>query len=79
MASEAVEENGDHSNWYFSITTYHLSPNVVGSFLKKKSQHLDRQLGSKGNETEVLLNSGSPPLKSKPSHRLIPHQIEKRF
>ena len=79
MASEAAEEKGNHSNWYFSAsskTTCHLSPNV-GSFLK--SQHLDLQHGGNGNETEVLLNSGSPSLKREPSHRLIPHQIEKRF
>lgn len=78
MAREAAEEKGDHSNWYFSITTCHLSPNAVGSFFKR-CQHLDLKLGGKGNEIEVLLNSGSPPLKGEPSHRLIPHQIEKRF
>lgn len=62
------------------MATCHLSPNVVVSFLKKKkSQHLDVHLGGKGNETEVLLNSGSAPLKRKPRHRLIRHQIEKGF
>lgn len=28
MASEAAEEKGEHSNWYFSTTTCHLLPNI---------------------------------------------------
>lgn len=55
----------------------HLSPNLRVVFCCFFFQHLDLQLG--GNETKAVLNPGSARLKRKPSRRLIPRQIEKRF